>query len=101
MERIAMSQEERGWLDWIERARDGKMTQREAGERGSQAAAADEDAGRRRSGAWAAGRASNRKIDPQVQAQAIDILKQPGIGTFHFGSDRLSHHYCRAKVKSS
>jgi len=33
MERIAMSQEERGWLDWIKRARDGKMTQREAVER--------------------------------------------------------------------
>jgi len=33
MERIAMSQEERDWLDWLKRARDGKMTQREAAER--------------------------------------------------------------------
>jgi hypothetical protein len=28
-----MSQEERDWLDWLKRARDGKMTQREAAER--------------------------------------------------------------------
>lgn len=28
MERIEMSQEERDWLDWLKRARDGKMTQR-------------------------------------------------------------------------
>ena len=28
-----MSQEERDWLDWLKRARDGKMTQWEAAER--------------------------------------------------------------------
>ena len=28
-----MSQEERDWLDWLKRARDGKITQREAAER--------------------------------------------------------------------
>ena len=33
MERIAMSQQERDRLDWLKRARDGKMTQREASER--------------------------------------------------------------------
>jgi DNA-binding Lrp family transcriptional regulator len=33
MERIAMSQEERDRLEWLKRARDGKMTQREAAER--------------------------------------------------------------------
>ena len=33
MERIAMSQRERDRLDWLKRARDGKMTQREAAER--------------------------------------------------------------------
>ena len=30
MERIAMSQEERDWLDWLKRAKDGSMSQREA-----------------------------------------------------------------------
>src|ERR1041384_5835623 len=33
MERIAMSQVERDWLDWLKRARDGKITQRQAAER--------------------------------------------------------------------
>jgi len=33
MERIAMSQEERDWLEWLKRAKDGKQTQREAAER--------------------------------------------------------------------
>jgi DNA-binding Lrp family transcriptional regulator len=33
MERIAMSQEERDWLEWLKRARDRKTTQREAAER--------------------------------------------------------------------
>ncbi len=30
MERIAMSQEERDWLDWLKRVRDGVVTQRYA-----------------------------------------------------------------------
>ena len=33
MERIEMSQEERDRLDWLKRARDKKMTQREVAER--------------------------------------------------------------------
>jgi len=33
MERIVMSQEERDWLDWLKRARDGATTQRQAAER--------------------------------------------------------------------
>jgi predicted DNA-binding protein (UPF0251 family) len=32
MERIAMSQEERDWLEWLKRARDGKLTQKQAAE---------------------------------------------------------------------
>jgi hypothetical protein len=30
MERIAMSQQERDYLDWLKRAKDGSITQREA-----------------------------------------------------------------------
>jgi predicted DNA-binding protein (UPF0251 family) len=30
MERIAMSQEERDWLDWLKRVKDGVLTQRQA-----------------------------------------------------------------------
>ena len=33
MERIAMSQEERDWLEWLKRAQDGLITQRQAAEK--------------------------------------------------------------------
>jgi predicted DNA-binding protein (UPF0251 family) len=33
MERIAMNQEERDWLDWLKRARDGQVTQKWAAEK--------------------------------------------------------------------
>jgi DNA-binding Lrp family transcriptional regulator len=33
MERIGMSQEERDRLDWLKRAQDGSMTQREAAQK--------------------------------------------------------------------
>ena len=33
MERIAMSQEERDWLDWLKRAGDGQVTQKWAAEK--------------------------------------------------------------------
>jgi hypothetical protein len=33
MERIAMSQEERDWLEWLKRVPAGVMTQRQAGEK--------------------------------------------------------------------
>jgi hypothetical protein len=33
MERIAMSQQERDWLEWLKRARDGVVTQKVAAER--------------------------------------------------------------------
>src|SRR5438552_2575003 len=33
MERIAMSQQERDWLEWLKRAQDGVITQRQAAEK--------------------------------------------------------------------
>ena len=33
MERIAMSQQERDWLDWLKRAGDGQVTQKWAAEK--------------------------------------------------------------------
>jgi transposase len=84
MERIAMSQQERDWLDWLKRARDGKITQREAAER------------MKVSERWVRkllwrmkqqgdavvvhglrGRPSNRKLSSDRQKQALAILKQP------------------------
>ena len=102
MERIEMSQEERDWLDWLKRARDKKMTQREAAERMGV------------SGRWVGkllqrmkregdrvvvhglrGRASNRKIAAKVQARAMEILKQPEWHDFGptFASEQLAKRH--------
>jgi transposase len=84
MERIGMSQEERDWLDWLKRARDRKMTQREAAERMGVSERWVRKLLKRmkREGDHVVvhglqGRASNRKLAPRLQTQAIEILKQP------------------------
>jgi transposase len=84
MERIAMSQEERDWLDWLKRAREGKMTQREAAERMevSQRWVRMLLKRMREQGDAVVvhglrGRPSNRKLSAETQRQALAILKQP------------------------
>ena len=84
MERIEMSQEERDRLDWLKRARDKKMTQREVAERMGVSDRWVRKLLRRmkREGDRVVvhglrGRASNRKIARKVQAQAIEVVKQP------------------------
>src|SRR5262249_8860344 len=81
---MAMSQQERDWLDWLKRAKDGKMTQREAAERMGV------------SERWVRkllwrmnqqgdtvvihglrGRSSNRKIPAQTRERALTILRSP------------------------
>ncbi len=102
MERIAMSQEERDWLDWLKRARDGKMSQREAAgtdgsERplGAEAAAADEEARRRGGGAWAAGTSVQSQAAAETQRQALAILKQPDWHDFGptFAAEQLAKRH--------
>jgi transposase len=84
MERIAMSQEERDWLDWLKRARDGNISQREAAQkmdisdrwvrtlllRMKQQGDAVVVHGLR-------GRPSNRKIPAKAQEEVLAILRQP------------------------
>jgi transposase len=84
MERIAMSQEERDELDWLKRAKEGSLTQREAArkievsdrwvraliKRMSKQGDAAVVHGLR----W---RPSNRKLPAETQRQALAILKQP------------------------
>jgi transposase len=84
MERIAMSQEERDWLDWLKRARDGKMTQRETAEKMGVSERWVRKLLRRMKQQGDAvvvhglrGRSSNRKLSGQTQKQALAILKQP------------------------
>jgi transposase len=84
MERIAMSQEERDWLDWLKRARDGKMTQRETAEKMGVSERWVRKLLRRMKQQGDAvvvhglrGRSSNRKLSGQTKKQALAILKQP------------------------
>lgn len=84
MERIAMSQEERDWLDWLKRAKDGSISQREAAqkmdvsdrwvrillERMKKQGDAVVVHGLR-------GQPSNRKIPDKTQKQVLAILRQP------------------------
>jgi len=84
MERIAMSQEERDWLDWLKRARDGQVTQKWAAEKMGV------------SDRWVRrllvemkekrdavvvhglrGRPSNRRIDEEIRRRAMEIVKSP------------------------
>jgi transposase len=102
MERIAMSQEERDWLEWLKRARDKKITQREAAERMgvSQRWVRKLLKRMKREGDRVVlhglrGRASNRKIATKVQVQAIGILKQPDWHDFGptFASEQLAKRH--------
>ena len=102
MERIAMSQEERDWLECLKRAKDKVIRQRKAAEQLGvsdrwvrkllQRMKAEGDSvvvhGLR-------GRASNRKIATKVQAQALEILKQPDWHDFGptFASEQLAQRH--------
>src|ERR1035438_4601807 len=84
MERIAMSQQERDELDWLRRAKEGSISQREAAQKMGV------------SDRWVRklikrmikqgdgvvvqglrGRPSNRKLPAETQRQAVTLLKQP------------------------
>src|SRR4029077_14945969 len=84
MERIAMSQQERDELDWLKRAREGSVSQREAAQKMGV------------SDRWARtllkrmqkhgdtvvvhglrGRVSNRKVPVKTQRQVLAILREP------------------------
>jgi hypothetical protein len=97
-----MNQEERDWLEWLKRVQDGVVTQRQAAEKMGVSdrwvrkllvrMKTDGDAvvvhGLR-------GRASNRQIDPQTQARAIELLKQPEWHDFGptFASEQLAKRH--------
>src|SRR6266853_2955224 len=102
MERIAMSQEERHDLDWLKRAKDGSISQREAAKkmgvsdrwvrtlvkRMNQRGDAVVVHGLR-------GRPSNRKLPAKTQKQAMKILKQPDWHDFGptFAAEQLAKRY--------
>jgi transposase len=84
MERIAMSQQERDRLDWLKRARDGRMTQREAAERMGVSERWVRKLLRRMKKQGDSvvihglrGRTSNRKIAAQTREAALAMLRRP------------------------
>lgn len=97
-----MSQEERDWLEWLKRARDKKMTQRDAAKRMGVSERWVRKLLKRmkREGDRVVvhglrGRVSNRKIAAEVHAQAIEIVKQPDWHDFGptFASEQLEKRY--------
>ncbi len=97
-----MNQEERDWLEWLKRAQDGVVTQRQAAEKMGVSdrwvrklmvrMKTDGDGvvvhGLR-------GRISNRQIDEKTQARAIKFLKQPEWHDFGptFASEQLAKRH--------
>ena len=84
MERFEMDQEERDWLNWLKRAKDGVITQGKAAEkmgvtdrwvRKLLARMKTEGDGVVLHGLR--GRSSNRKIAEDIQKQAVGFLRQP------------------------
>ena len=102
MERIAMSQKERDWLEWLKRAKDGVVTQRQAAEK---MGVTDRWVRRllvemRREGDRVVvhglrGRASNRRICEATLKQAIELLRQPDWHDFGptFASEQLAKRH--------
>jgi transposase len=102
MERIEMSQEERDGLEWLKRARDGLISQREAAQRMGVSDRWVRKLLKRlgREGDRVVvhglrGRASNRKIAAQTRERAIALLKQPDWHDFGptFASEQLAKRH--------
>ena len=94
-----MSQQERDWLDWLKRARDGDVTQRFAAEkmRISDRWVRALLAGMKVKGDAVVvhglrGRASNRRIGEEIRARAMGIVKSPDWHDFKptFASEQLA-----------
>ena len=102
MERIAMSQEERDELDWLKRAKDGSITQREAAEKMGVSDRWVRKLLKRMKKQGDAvvvhglrGRPSNRKLAAKTQRQAMAILKQPDWHDFGptFAAEQLAKRH--------
>jgi hypothetical protein len=102
MERIAMSQEERDWLQWLKRVRDGVVTQRQAaGKMGitdrwvRKLLARMEDEGDCVVVHGLRGQPSNRRVDEDIRVQALKLLKQPEWHDFGptFASQQLAKRH--------
>jgi hypothetical protein len=102
MERIAMSREERDWLDWLKRVKDGTVTQKLAAEKmGISDRWVRSLVGRMQVRGDAVvvhglrGRESNRRIAEEKRARAMEIVKTPEWHDFGptFASQQLAKRH--------
>src|SRR5712692_8193949 len=102
MERIAMSQQERDWLEWLKRARDGVVTQKRAAEKMDvterwvrRLLARMEGEGDGVVVHGLRGVPSNRRIATRIQEKALKILRQPEWHDFGptFASEQLAKRH--------
>lgn len=102
MERIAMSQEERDWLDWLKRARDGQVSQKWAAEKMGvsdrwvrRLLVAMKEKGDAVVVHGLRGRHSNRRIDEEIRKRAMEIVKSPDWHDFKptFASEQLAKRH--------
>ena len=102
MERIAMSQQERDELDWLRRAKEGSISQREAAQKMGVSDRWVRKLLKRMVKQGDAvvvhglrGCPSNRKLPPETQRQALKILKQPDWHDFGptFASQQLAKRH--------
>jgi DNA-binding Lrp family transcriptional regulator len=110
MERIGMSQQERDWLEWLKRTRDGMLTQKQAAEKmGVTERWVRELLGRldeRGDGVVVhrlRGQPSNRKIGVEVRAKALKVLTEPDWHDFGptFASEQLAKRHNIAVSKET
>src|ERR1039457_1712551 len=102
MERIAMSQQDRDELDWLKRAKDGSISQREAAQKMGVSDRWVRTLLKRMSKQGDSvvvhglrGRPSNRKLSAETQRKALKILKQPDWHDFGptFASQQLAKRH--------
>lgn len=102
MERIAMSQEERDELNWLKRAKEGSISQREAAQKMGVSDRWVRTLLKRMSKQGDSvvvhglrGRPSNRKLSAETQRKALKILKQPDWHDFGptFASQQLAKRH--------
>jgi transposase len=102
MERIAMSQQERDELDWLRRAKEGSISQREAAQKMGVSDRWVRKLLKRMIKQGDAvvvhglrGRPSNRKLPAETQRQAVTLLKQPDWHDFGptFASQQLAKRH--------
>ncbi len=97
-----MSQEERDWLDWLKRARDGNVTQKQAAEKMGvtdrwvrNLLASMKERGDAAVVHGLRGKPSNRRIEEDIRQKALGILQQPEWHDFGptFASQQLAKRH--------